>query len=247
MSRMKPVDAHCHLTFEHYEDDLDEVIRRSREKLGFVVCAGTGYENNLEVKDLAEKYSNIVPNYGIHPTSVDDFERLEEVKEQVRELDPPAVGEIGLDHYHVKEPEVRARQEEVFIEMVELAEELGKPVVVHTREAEERCVELLQDFDGGVMLHCFNGTPELAERASKQGMKIGVTTQVLYSNRVQQIVERLGVEDLLLETDSPFLYRGERNEPVNVLESAKKIAELKDVDVSEVIDATTANAEELFR
>lgn len=243
---MKPVDAHCHLDFEHYSDDREEVISRAEEKLEFVVCAGTGYESNLRVKELADQHDIVISNLGLHPTSTDEFESVDKVIEQIRENNPPAIGEIGLDHYHVKDSELREEQERVFMKMLEVAEELDKPVAVHTREAEEQCVDILKDFDGEVFLHCFNGNPGLAKEAANKGMKIGVTTQVLYSNRVQDIVRALEVEDLMLETDSPFLYQGKRNEPVNVIESAEKIAELKDVDVEKVVHATTSNAEEFF-
>ncbi|MFB6203332.1 MAG: TatD family hydrolase [Candidatus Nanohaloarchaea archaeon] len=244
---MRPVDAHCHLDFEHYEEDREEVLERCMEELEFVVNAGTGVEGNRRTVELSGKYPEfVVPALGVHPTSVDQFGELDRIKRQVRENDPAAVGEIGLDHYHVDEDAARERQEGVFREMLELAEELGKPVVVHTRDAEELSVEILEDFDVDAMLHCFNGTPDLAERAIQEGMKIGVTTQVLYSDRVRKIAGRIPLEDLLLETDSPFLYRGERNSPVKVGESAEEIAGLKDRSREEVVEKTTGNAVRLF-
>jgi TatD DNase family protein len=190
----------------------------------------------------------VIPNLGIHPTFTDDFENLEEVKEQIRENDPAAIGEIGLDHHHVTEEEMRKKQRQVFIEFLELAEELDKPVVVHSREAEQETIDTLKEYDlPEVMVHCFNGTPEQAREAAENRFKIGVTTQVLYSGRVQSIVEELELDDILLETDSPFLYQGDRNEPVNVRESAEKIAEIKEVSKEAVIEVTTENARRIFR
>ena len=128
-----------------------------------------------------------------------------------------------------------------------MVEFLGKARRVHCRDAEEACLEVLDDYDlEGVFLHCFNGRSELAEEASNRGYLIGVTTQVLYSSRVQEIVDELDLESIVLETDSPFLYRGERNEPVNVVESAEKISELKNLDVQKVIDLTTKNSTDFF-
>jgi TatD DNase family protein len=246
---MRPVDAHCHIDFDQYSEDRDEVIQRAEEELDFIVNAGSCLENNIQVLELEEKYPEfVIANLGLHPTYTEKFDQLEDIKEQIRDEDPAAVGEIGLDHHHVSDEDVRDRQRQVFREMLELAEELDKPVVVHSREAERECVEIISDYDlPGVMLHCFNGSPDLAEEAVEKGFKIGVTTQVLYSGRVQKIVERLDVDDLLLETDSPFLYRGERNEPVNVVESAEKISEIKGLGKEDVIEATTRNAARLFR
>lgn len=245
---MKPVDAHCHLDFEQFDDDRDEIISESKQKLEFIVNAGSNIEHNKSALELNQKYSEfVIPIIGLHPCYTDDFDQLEEVKQQIREHDPVAIGEIGLDHHHVQDEELRERQEEVFRELLQLAEDLQKPVVIHSRDAEEEAVEILREYDlPDVMLHCFNGTPELAETAVESGMTIGVTTQVLYSKRVQQIANRLKTEDILLETDSPYLYRGERNRPANVVESAEKIAELKSINPEEVSKATTLNARRIF-
>lgn len=245
---MRPVDAHCHIDFDQYNEDRDEVLKKCREQLEFIVNAGSSLENNEKVLELAEKNpETVIPNLGLHPTYTDNFNELEKVKKQIKAEKPPAIGEIGLDHHHVTENQVRKKQEKVFREMLELAEELNLPVVLHTREAERKSVNITKEYSiPDVMLHCFNGKPELAEEAVEEGMKIGVTTQVLYSSRVQNIVKALELEDILLETDSPFLYRGERNEPVNVHESAEKIAEIKDTSKEEVIKASTDNAIDIF-
>ena len=246
---MRPVDAHCHIDFDQYSEDRDEVIQRAEEELDFIVNAGSCLENNIQVLELEEKHPEfVIANLGLHPTYTEKFDQLQEIKEQIRDEDPAAVGEIGLDHHHVSDEDVRDRQRQVFREMLDLAEELDKPVVVHSRDAEEEAVDIISDYDlPGVMLHCFNGSADLAEEAVEKGFKIGVTTQVLYSSRVQKIVHRLNVDDLLLETDSPFLYRGERNEPVNVVESAEKITEIKGLGKEDVIGATTRNAARMFR
>ncbi|WP_414838187.1 TatD family hydrolase [Candidatus Nanosalina sp. VS9-1] len=246
---MRPVDSHCHLDFENFDEDRDEVIGRAKDVLDFVVNAGSNFEHNEKSLELeSETDGFVVANLGLHPTYTESFDEIDRIKKQIRENDPVAIGEIGLDHHHVTESESRDEQEKVFREMLDLAEELGKPVVLHTRDAEKRTVEILGEYDlKDVMLHCFNGAPELAEEAVEKGYFIGVTTQVLYSNRVQEIVDRIGLEKLLLETDSPFLYRGERNEPVNVKESAEKIAEIKETNYEKVVEASTVNARKIFR
>lgn len=245
---VRPVDAHCHLDFEQFDGDRENVIERSKEKLEFVVNAGTKPENNSRVLELSRNYPDFIrPALGLHPTAVDSFDRIEEVRQQVREHDPVAVGEIGLDYHHVTEEEKREDQRAVFREMLQLAEEEKKPVVIHSRNAEKDAVEILEEFElEGVMLHSFNGRPELAERAVELGAKIGVTTQVLYSDRVREIVESIGVENILLETDSPFMYPEGRNEPVNVLESAENIASILETDREDVIRETSETANSFF-
>ena len=243
---MKPVDCHCHLDYGKFDDDRDEVISRCSGKLHRVVNAGLGPESNRSTLELARENEVVEPALGLHPTNVESFEDIEEVVDQVREHQPGIIGEIGLDHHHVTDEETRETQEEVFRRLLELAEELGKPVAVHTRSAEKRCVEIIDEYDIRAHLHSFNGNTDLAERAAERGNIIGVSTQVLYSTRVQNTVRQLSLDQIVLETDSPFLYQGKRNEPVNVTESAEKIAELKDVSTREVIEATTGNAVEFY-
>ncbi|PSG99955.1 MAG: DNase [Nanohaloarchaea archaeon SW_4_43_9] len=245
---MKPVDAHCHLNFERFDDDREKVVERSKKELEFVVNAGSNMETNKKALKLGENYPGfIIPNLGLHPTYTNDFNQLAEIKQMIREEDPVAVGEIGLDHYHVKRDKFQKKQKKVFRKMLELAEELDKPVVIHSREAEKKVFEIVQKYSiPEIMFHCFNGQPELAEKAAEENIKIGFTTQVLYSNRAQELAKRIELDNMLLETDSPFLYRGDRNEPLNVKESVEKIAELKQVKREEVVEKTTRNARNIF-
>ncbi|PSH01452.1 MAG: hypothetical protein BRC27_02160, partial [Nanohaloarchaea archaeon SW_10_44_10] len=134
---MKPVDTHCHLNFERFDDDREKVVERSKKELEFVVNAGSNVETNRKALKLGENYPGfIIPNLGLHPTYTNDFDQLGEIKKMIREEDPIAVGEIGLDHHHVKQDKVQEKQKKVFRKMLELTEELDKPVVIHSREAE---------------------------------------------------------------------------------------------------------------
>lgn len=243
---MKPVDAHCHLDFDRFDEDRTEVLERCRKELDFIVVAGCDPDRNEAVKELCSSRDFLVPCYGLHPTFTDSFDRVDEVKQQVKNGNPVAVGEIGLDHHHVTDERTQQRQKEIFIEMLELAEELDKPVVVHSRSAEERCVELVKEHDVRALFHCFNGDPELAERIIENDNLVGITTQVLYSSNIQELAEKLPLESILLETDAPFLYPDGRNEPVNVKESAEKIAELRGMSAQKVVDTTTENASHFF-
>lgn len=245
---MKPVDCHCHLDFDRFDEDRNEVIATAKEKLEFVVSVGCNFEKNRKTLEIAREHPEFVkPNLGLHPTYTDHFKILEGVKRQIRKHKPVGIGEIGLDHYHVKSEGMRKKQKRIFRQMLSLAEETGRPVNVHSRDAEKEVIEILKEYNlSGVLVHCFNGETEQAREAAGEGFKLGVTTQVLYSSQVKKIVKSLSLEDIVVETDSPFLYQGERNEPVNVLEAAEKIADIKDVSKNEVIEYSSSNAREIF-
>lgn len=237
---MKLIDNHCHLDFPQFKKDREEVLERCRDELELVVNCGSSPETNLSTLELASENPGFVyPCIGLHPTRVSDMDRedLVRVKEDIRSYSDKiaGLGEIGMDFHHEKDEEGRKKQERFFKEFLELAEEIEKPVVVHSRDAEKKVMEILEEYTlPSVIMHCFNGSPGLAERAVERGYYISVSTQVLYSKRVQNIVKSVSGEKILLETDSPFLYPGgERNLPVNVHESLEKISEIlgKDAEV----------------
>ncbi len=246
MSR-KAVDAHCHMDFDSFDEDRNEVIKECRKELNFIVSSGRGPETNKESLQLQEEHPGFIyATAGIHPTHTEAFDHVEEVKKQLKESDFCAVGEIGMDYHHVEDKDLRERQGEVFVEMVETAEELDLPVVVHSRNAEKQVMEILEDRDIECYLHCFNGNIPQVKKAVEQDMLIGVTYQVNYSSRVKDIVEATPLDNLVLETDSPFLKKGERNTPLTVEEVAEEVAEIKDVPVSRVKEKTTENSRQLF-
>lgn len=248
---MRLVDVHCHLDFDQYDEDREAVLEICAERMEAVVNSGTNVERNEASLTLAREHAVVHATLGIHPTYIEDIaeDAVDRVEQQIRDNQEEivAVGEIGMDYHHVTDPDWRERQEAMMERMVELAEELDLPVVLHTRDAEKRVLEIMQGFDpDGVVLHCFNGAPALAEEAVDRGYTVSVSTQVLYSNRVQSIVDAVPLEHVTLETDAPFLYQGERNVPWNVEESAEQIAAIKDVEPEEVGRVTTANAFDVF-
>ncbi|MCJ7478960.1 MAG: TatD family hydrolase [Candidatus Nanohaloarchaeota archaeon QJJ-7] len=245
---MQLVDTHAHLDFDQYDGDRGSVIERCREEMVAVVNSGTNVERNEASLELAEENDFIQATLGFHPTYIKEDKSVDRIEEQIRDNEDRIVGigEIGLDYHHVQEDKWREEQEEIFIRFLELAEELQLPVVLHTRDAEKRVMEILEGKDVEVILHTFNGSPELAEAAVERGYTIGVSTQVLYSNRVQDIVETVPLDSIVLETDAPFLYQGDRNAPWNVGESAEKISEIKGEGAEDVAKATTENASEIF-
>lgn len=244
----KLVDAHCHLDFKDFDKDRDEVIEDCQEKLEFVINSGREPESNRDSLDLQERYNGFIyATAGIHPTHTDSFDQVDEVKQQLENNEFHAVGEIGMDFHHVEESDMRERQREVFINMVEVAEKMNLPVVVHSRNAEKQVIDILSERSVNAYLHCFNGSLEQLERALENDMLIGVTYQVEYSSRVQELVKHTDIDNLMLETDSPFLYKGERNTPVTTEVVAEKIAEIKSMSVSEVRKRTKENARDLFQ
>lgn len=244
---MKPADCHCHLDFKDFDEDRQEVLDEAEEKLDFIVCVGCDPSRNEKVLEISSEGKFISYNLGLHPTSTEYFNELGKVKRQIRDNEPSAIGEIGLDHYHVNDEKLRDEQEHIFRELLSLAEDLDLPVNVHSREAESQVIDIIGDYSlPGVLIHCFNGSEEEAMKAAELGYKIGVTTQVLYSDKVQDIVKSVKLSDIVLETDSPFLNRNGRNKPSNVLKSVSKIAELKKCGNKKVISETTSNARTLF-
>lgn len=243
---MQPIDTHCHLDFDQYDDDREQVLQECAKRMDAVVNVGTNLERNETSLELALDHDFIYACMGLHPTYIKDLEaeEVDRIVGQIRQHRDviQAVGEIGLDYHHIREQEWRDRQEEIFLRLLDVAEELNLPAMLHTRDAENRAVEIVEGRDLPVIQHCFNGAPALAERCVDNGWWISLSTQVLYSQRVQNIAETAPLEHILLETDAPFLYKGERNVPWHVEESAEKIAELKGLEKAEVVAQTTENA-----
>lgn len=272
---MRLTDTHCHLYWNKFQADLDEVIARAKAAgVTRLLVPGIDSKSSREAVRLAESHPSVHAAVGFHPTNLDAFS--EEAFAQIRELAShpkvAAIGEIGLDHYWVKEEAKRAQQREALKSQLAFAEEIGKPVVIHMREekdawfgsASEHLLAILSEWQAGLkskghplaerpgVLHSFNGTLETAQKAIAMNFFIGVTGPLTYKNAAQKrdIVRQLPLTHLLIETDAPFLapvpYRGKRNEPAFVREIADKIAEVKSRSREEVAAATTDNAARLF-
>jgi TatD DNase family protein len=243
----KPVDAHCHLDFSKFDEDREEVIQECKDKLDFVVNSGRDPESNQDSLKLQNENEDFIyATAGIHPTHTDSFDKVEEVKKQIQNEEFHAIGEIGMDFHHVEDEDLREDQKEIFTNLVELAEDQNLPVVIHSRNAEKQVIDVIEEHDVQTYLHCFNGNIRQLERALENDATIGITYQITYSNRVQEIVDNTPLSNIVMETDSPFLKQGERNTPLTVEEVAEKISEIKDVSTEKVISETTRNAVELF-
>lgn len=252
------VDAHCHLGDEQFTNDIDAVIARAQDAgVTAIITAGADVESSRTAVALTEQYEIVYAVVGIHPehaTTFDDASR-EAIRQLASHRKVVGIGEIGLDYYWQNNPS-RETQERAFAAQLDLATELGKPVVIHDRNAH---AELMAILRRGVLLnvptargilHCFSGDLATARQAIDLGFLISFAGNVTFKNakQLQEIAQALPLECVTLETDAPYLspWRGKRNEPANVARVAEKIAELKKVESSVVQQATTQNSERLF-
>lgn len=242
---MRPVDSHCHLHFEQFDEDRKEVIKQVEKSLEFAVLAGCSSEDNSKARKIAEKSEGLKYCMGIHPLYHKDSE-VDEVREQIKNFSPSAVGEIGLDYNYITEKNEREATIELFKDMLEIAEEEGLNAVIHSRNAEKKCFGIVQSYDVTGFFHCFNGQPELAQKISEEGHNIGVTTQVVDSKRVRNIVEEVALNSIMVETDSPYLGLEGRNTPLNVGKVVEEIASIKSVDTERVRSVSTRVSREFF-
>ncbi len=255
------VDTHCHLQMEQFSQDREEVIERARSAgVRSLILIGSDSRDNPEALALAEKKEFIHVAAGIHPhdaSSLDD-RLLAELRQWLSHPKVVAVGETGLDYHYMHSP--REVQREAFIQHIELAKQMNLPLVVHTREANDETMEVLRlqsraDGPGekirGV-IHCFSGDTAMAEEAVEMGFYISIAGPVTYkkSDALREVVKSIPIENLLIETDAPYLspvpLRGKRNEPAYMVHTAMQIAELKGLSLDDVARITSLNAHRLF-
>ena len=159
-----------------------------------------------------------------------------------------AVGEIGLDYYHERKETERRKQKEIFKSILDLAEEIGKPVVIHARDSERVAYEMLKRTDLEAVFHCYSGDIKTMKSIEDSGYYISLSTLVCFSEKHIKLAEKVSLEHLLLETDSPFLSpRRGRNEPAFVWDAVRKVAEIKDTSVQEICNVVLKNINKLFK
>jgi TatD DNase family protein len=248
------IDTHCHLDDEQFADDLDAVIARAADAgVGAIVTAGADVASSRAAIALAEKYDRVYAVVGIHPHHVQGFDRngLEAIRALASQRRVVGIGEIGLD-FHYADGAPREAQVRAFIAQLDLAAELGKPVVIHDRDAHAELMQILERRNGNPrgVLHCFSGDLDMARRAIDLGFYISFAGNVTFGNAqsLQNIARALPPECIVIETDSPYLspQRGRRNEPANVGQVAAKIATLKNIAASAAEQVTTRNSQMLF-
>lgn len=251
------VDTHAHLYDEAFDRDFDETIARIKEN-GVIKCIFPGIDSTTferQTRAAARCGDFVAQAMGLHPTSVGANwrEELDFVFDAVEKGNYVAIGEIGMDGYWSKE--FLVEQKEVFREQLKLAYSKDLPVIIHAREATEEIFQVLDSLKGEVprgVFHAFSGSYETYSRIASYGnFMVGIGGVVTYKNAgVAKSIERIPLERMLLETDSPYLtpvpFRGKRNESSYLVHIAGKIAEIKGCTLEEVASATTANAFEMF-
>jgi TatD DNase family protein len=251
------IDTHCHIDFEEFDDDREDVIKRAKDKLDHVIVSGYSNESNMKVLQLSKDYEGFIyPTFGFHPVSSQNAseEDLKIAHENIRNnLDSIlAVGEVGMDYYYVTDKALRERQQEIFKSFLELANEYRVPIVMHVRDCEKKAVNIIEDYDDipYFVFHCYGGSLKTAKRIMNRGDSyMSFSTMLCYSKHHQDLIEKIDLDYVLTETDSPYLAmtKEERNEPANVVKAVHKIAEIKNMDVSTVDEITTNNARKIFK
>lgn len=251
------VDSHCHLNYDQLADTAGVIARAKESGVRVLQTISTQRKDFAEVKALAEKYSEIYCSIGVHPHEAQPHEDISEA-ELLAEADHPRVigiGETGLDYYYEHSP--RAIQRELFRRHIRVARQLQLPVIVHSRDADQETVEILQEEQElGVfpfLIHCFSSTKYLADKSVELGGYISCSGILTFkkSEALRHAVNAVPLNRLLVETDAPYLapepHRGKPCEPAYTALTAMKLAEIKGVAIEAIAAATTDNFFRLFR
>ncbi len=244
------IDAHCHL--DYYEDQkIKEIVERAKKAdVRTIITNGVNPRTNRKTLELAEKYPEVKPALGLYPIEAialpenEINNELEFIKNSKNKI--VAIGEVGLDF---KETEEKEKQIQVFKKIIQLAQKINKPLIIHSRKAEAECISLLEEAKAKkVVMHCFSGKKSLLEKIKNNKWHISIPANITFSEHFQNAVKMFPIEQLLCETDSPFLhpFKEQNNEPANVIESYKKIAEINGLSLNKVERFIENNFNKLF-
>jgi len=254
---MRLIDTHAHLDFPYLHDQLDDILEAAREQgVERIVAIGAsrGIDSNWRAQAIASAHDHIRCTAGIHPHDAGEAteEWLETLRDElVRHEQVVAVGEAGLDYYYDTAP--KEAQHHVFREQLKLSRQVSRPIVIHSREAEEDTLKLLDEegVTGGI-LHCFTGTRPFAEELLERDFYISFSGIVTFKNgrELLEIARDVPADRILVETDSPYLApvprRGKKNQPAFVRHTAEKIAEIRGESLDDLAAAVWENAERVF-
>jgi TatD DNase family protein len=280
------IDTHAHVNFNAFKDDAEEVIRRSLDNDTWMILVGSEYKTSNRALHFANKYQRgVYAAVGLHPIHLEDgvvdsqeednsysfvprkeefdygsYEKLAKFEKVV------AIGEIGLDYYHIDPTKdaasVKKKQQEVFAQQLLLARSLDLPVIIHCRQAHDDLFAILDEFKKEYnhiipsdrpwgVVHCFSGDEDLAWKYFRLGLFISFTGLITFSKQWDELIRKVPLDKIMIETDTPYMtpepHRGQRNEPVLVQYVAKHIADIKGVKIERVAEVTFENARQLFR
>jgi TatD DNase family protein len=239
-----------------YENEggiVENAIDNARKKDVLIISNGVNKESNERTLEFVDRYDEVRACLGIYPTDAVDLE-LDDVGEIIgmirkNRANVSGIGEIGLDFKESENSEDKEKQEDVFRRLVKLAIELDLPMTVHSRKAEERCIEILEELGARkVIMHYFSGKLKLVEKISDNGWYLSIPTAIKSSEHFQKIVEVVDIKNLLCETDSPYSHPDKKfpNEPANVSVVYDKISDIKGIDMKEVEERIENNFKSLF-
>lgn len=250
-------DSHAHLQDRKLRGDIDNILRRASEAgVEKICCVGYDLESSREAVQIARKYRQVYAAVGVHPHDAKTLDDgvIQKLRDLASEPKVVAIGETGLDYYRDLSP--RDAQKEAFIAQIKLAQELGKPVIIHDREANQDVIDIVRKYRAGVnggIMHCYSGSLPLALESIKAGFHISLAGPLTYKNarRTQEVAAKLPMDRLLVETDCPYLtpepLRGRINEPAHVRYVAAKMAELRGQHPDETAYLTWRNACQVYR
>ena len=251
------VDSHCHLDkldFDKLDTDLDGVLRQARERdVEHFLCVNVTLDKFPQMLETIAPYSDVSASCGVHPLDQKDALNIDQLRQLAASDKVVAVGETGLDYYY--SAETKPVQLESFVGHIDVANELDKPLIIHTRDAREDTINLMREHHAercGGVLHCFTEDYDMAKKAMDLGFYISISGIVTFRNaeQLRDVVKQIPLDRLLIETDSPYLapvpHRGKTNQPAYVQDVAYFIAELKGISYRELATATTDNFYRLF-
>ena len=250
------VDSHAHLDGEQFSHDRDATIQRALDNgISHILTVGCDLASSAASVALALKYDQIYAAVGVHPHDASQIDAacLASLKELLARPKVVAVGEIGLDFYRDRSP--RDIQRRAFRQQIQLARQIGKPIIVHDRDAHDEVLQILHEekaAEVGGVLHCFSGDLSMARKCLDLGFYLSFPGTITYpkNEAAREVVKALPVDRMLVETDCPYLspqkFRGKRNEPAHVRYTAEKIAEIKGLTLQDVARVTSRNCFDLF-
>ena len=252
------IDSHCHLDFQNLYEQLEDVVKRAESNnVNLLLTICTTLDSFEKIKLIIKKYKNVYGTFGIHPhetskNTIVNSDYILKTKKKYNKI--IGIGETGLDFYY--EYSDRNIQKKAFIEHIRAASELDIPVIVHSRNAEKETFEILQselkNSSLKVLIHCFTGSKDFANKLLNIGCYISVSGIITFKNSLElkDVVSYIPLEKLLVETDSPYLspmpLRGKPNEPSFIIHTIEKLAEIKNVNVETICLNTTNNFKKIF-
>ena len=241
------IDSHCHLLSDEYENVDLEIKNAIAAGVNRLIINGVDVNTSMEAVKLANKYKEVYAAVGIGPEEVLNINRedINTIEKLCNSKKVVAIGEIGLDYYWTTE--TKDQQKKVLTEMLKIANKKNLPVIVHNRNATNDIYKLLKEYNNTGIMHCFSGSKESAQEFIKLGFLIGIGGVVTFKNakKLKEVVESISIENISLETDSPYLTpepnRGKKNNPANLIFIASQIAKIKDLTLEEVVNQTGHN------